>query len=182
MTVKECVEKAAIFLGIADDVCAYLEKGNAQGKEQAERLVKCFNIVENELALDYLPLFTEQKIKNENGKVEFTRLEKNVVRIAGVKDGNGERVKYRLFPRYLECPKGDLTIVYSYTPSEKSLGGESDFVTISVRLFGYGMATNYALMLGLFEEAAIWEKKYKEALEAAYRIRGAAVVRSRRWA
>ena len=181
MTVKECVEKAATLLGIADDVCAYLDKGSMQGKEQAERLVKCFNIVENELSLDYLPLFTEQKIRTESGEVEFIRLEKNVVRIVGVKDGKGERVKYRLFPKYLEAPKGDLTILYSYTPSEKGLEEESDFVTLSVWLFGYGMAMNYALMMGLYEEGALWEKKYKEALSAAYRVHGAAVVRSRGW-
>ena len=181
MKVKECVEKAAMLLGIADDVCAYLEDGYEPGEEGAQRLLKCFNLVENELALDYLPLFAEQKVVNENGKVDFLLLQKNAVRIVSVKNEAGESVKFRLFPKYLETPKGALTIVYSYIPPEKQMGDESDYVTLSVRLFAYGMAMNYALLMGLYEEAAVWEKKYKEALEAAYRIRGAAVVRSRRW-
>lgn len=181
MKVKECVEKAAMLLGIAEEVCAYLEQGDAQGQEQTERLVKCFNLVENELALDYLPLFAEQKVANGQGKVDLLLLQKSAVRIVGVKNEAGERVKFRLFPTYLEAPTGDLTILYSYTPSEKALDGESDYATLSTRLFGYGMAMNYALIMGLYEEASVWDKKYKEALEAAYRIRGAAAVRSRRW-
>ncbi|MBQ9113425.1 MAG: hypothetical protein IJY05_00705 [Clostridia bacterium] len=181
MKVKECVEKAAMLLGIADEVCAYLNEGDTQGQEQTERLVKCFNLVENELALDYLPLFAEQKVVNQNGKVDFLLLQKNVVRIAGVKNKAGESVKFRLFPKYFEAPMGELTIIYSYTPPEKTLDGESDYATLSARLFGYGMAMNYALIMGLYEEASVWDKKYKEALEAAYRIRGAAVIRSRRW-
>lgn len=181
MKVKDCVEKAAMLLGIADEVCAYLENGDTQGQEQTERLVKCFNLVENELALDYLPLFAEQKTANESGKVDFLRLQKNVVRIVGVKNDTGESVKFRLFPKYLEAPAGELTILYSYTPPEKALDGESDYATLSTRLFGYGMAMNYALIMGLYEEASVWDKKYKEALEAAYRIRGAAVIRAREW-
>ena len=74
-----------------------------------------------------------------------------------------------------------MTILYSYTPPEKALDGESDYATLSTRLFGYGMAMNYALIMGLYEEASVWDKKYKEALEAAYRIRGAAVIRAREW-
>lgn len=39
----------------------------------------------------------------------------------------------------------------------------------SPRLFAYGIAAEYCLACGLFEEAAVWDKKYKDALTAAYR-------------
>lgn len=180
MKVKESVIKAAMLLGIADEVCAYLDSGDEIGKEQTERLVQCFNIVENELALDYLPLFAEQKLVSE-GKISYELFEQKLGRILYARNGEGEPVKYKLFPSYMEVPSGELTIGYSYTPREKTAEEESDYATGSARTFGYGIAANYCLILGLYEEAAIWDKKYKEAIEAAYRVRGAAAIRSRRW-
>ena len=105
------------------------------------------------------------------------------VRIIRVTDEYGNSVPFKLFPQYLRTQPGRVNVSYTYTPREKNAEEESDFVlSVSPRLFAYGIASEYSLAAGLFEEAAVWDKKYKDALAAAYRSKPSRIIRSRRWA
>lgn len=182
MTVRECVELAAVQLGIAEEVKAYLNGTATGGAEKAELLLTCFNLVENELALDYLPLFAEDEIESETGIIEFSALRYDAVRVTGVRDKWGNAAAFKLFPTYLQTAPGYVKITYTYTPQKKEIDEESDFVTlISSRLMSYGMAAEYSLVMGLFEDATVWDKKYKEGIEAAYKLRPCKRIKSRRW-
>ncbi len=183
MTVKECVITAATELGIADEVQEYFDGGSVDGQKNAQLLLTCFNLVENELALDYLPLYAEDEMSSETGKIDFSALSMPAVRILRVSDEWGNSVPFQIFPAYLKTQPGKVRVAYTYTPEEKSLDGESDFkLQASVRLMAYGIAAEYTLATGLFEEYAVWDKKYKEAIDAAYKALPCKRMRSRRWA
>ena len=183
MTVKECVITAATELGIADEVQEYLDGSSAGGQKNAQLLLTCFNLVENELALDYLPLYAEDEMSSETGKIDFSALSMAAVRILRVSDEWGNSVPFQIFPAYLKTQPGKVRVAYTYTPEEKSMDGESDFkLQASVRLMAYGIAAEYTLATGLFEEYAVWDKKYKEAIDAAYKALPCKRMRSRRWA
>ena len=168
MTVKETVILAAEKLGLGARVRGFLENNASEGKEETETLVRCFNVVENEVALDYLPLRCEDEAESETG----------VIRYEG-----GNAAPFKLFPSYLKTQPGRVRIEYTYTPEKKTAEDKSDYeILASPRLFAYGIAAEYCLACGLFEEAAVWDKKYKDALTAAYRSRPSRVIRSRRWA
>lgn len=182
MTVLECVKAAAVELGLTAEVEAYLQDRNAESKTAVENLVRCFNLVENELATDYLPLFAEDTLETATGAVYYADLERAPVRIVKVFDGTGEEVAFQLFPDFLKAEAGKLRIRYSYMPKEKTIDSSSDFLlSVSVRLFAYGIAAEYALASGRYEEAAIWGKKYKNAIYAAYRKKPIRKIQSRRW-
>ena len=183
ISVKNAVCAAAQTLGIADGVEAYLENQTDEvGKKDVELLVECFNRVENELALDYLPLTTEDVIVTATGEVPYLALAYPAARILCVEDENGNSLKYKLFPDRLETQVGKVKVIYTYTPSEKNVNGVSDYQTaVSERLFVYGIAAEYSLAVGELEAASVWDKKYKEAIEAAYRLRPVKRLRSRRW-
>ncbi len=183
MTVIECIKATATELGIGERVRAYLEGISTEGGAEVNELLRCFNLVENELALDYLPLFAEEDIVTETGAVYFSALENKPVRVTEVRDVNGDSLAFRLFPEYMKTEAGRITVRYAYAPEEKELTGESDFkLFASVRLFAYGMASEYLTAHGLFEEGAVWDKKYKEAIATAYRSKPARRIASRRWA
>lgn len=183
MTVIECIKTAATELGIGERVRGYLDGTTTEGAEEAHELLRCFNLVENELALDYLPLFAEEDILTDTGAVYFSDLENKPVRVVEVRDSFGNAVSYRLFPEYLKTQAGKITVRYAYAPAEKFFPDHSDFTLFaSVRLFAYGMASEYLTANGLFEEGAVWDKKYKEAIAAAYRSKPAKRIASRRWA
>lgn len=180
--VNDTIIAAALELGIADKVQLFLEQGDESGEEAAQQLLHCFNIIENELALDYLPLKAETEVESPTGVIAYSDLPKNVVRVLKVQDQWGNDVPFKIYPEYLQAQSGTFKVAYAYTPEEKTLGGESDFTLFaSVRLFAYGMASEYALMNGLYEEAAVWEKKYKDAIKRTYRLNVGKTLRSRRW-
>ena len=181
MTVKEILRETAQLLGLRA-VVAYFD-GDEEEQEEVHELLRCFNVVENELALDYLPLYAETEVETTTGVVQYESLPFSIVRVLRVRDSADESVKYTLFPTYLKASAGKLTIAYTYAPQTKTLEDESDYqLQASKRLFAYGIAAEYALAQGAFEDAGIWDKKYKDALTAAYRARPCKILRSRRWA
>ena len=168
MKVKEVMLTAATELGIVDDVRAYIDEGNEKGKKQAELLLECFNLVENELALDYLPLVKKESYIPQAGKVFYTQFSSPVARILSVENGFGEEIEFRVFATYLEVDATVVNVRYAYAPTEKTMSGESDYqFAASERLLAFGMAAEYLAALGLLEEASVWDKKYKEGIQAA---------------
>lgn len=182
MKVKEVVLLAAAQLGIEEEVSAYFAGTDSCGKKNAELLLTCFNLVENELALDYLPLVYEETYTTETGLIYYERLEKSVVRVLEVTDIWENPLEFKIFPKYLKTQATMLKIKYSYAPEEKTIDGDSDFDgLVSKRLMAAGVATEYALAMGLFEEASVWDKKYKEAIEATRALAPYKRISSRRW-
>jgi hypothetical protein len=181
MTVLECVLAAASEIGIGEEVLRYTQ-GEAGGEKMVSNLVRCFNLVENQLALDYLPLFAEDEFYSETGVIDFSSLTKSPIRIVKVRDAVGQDLKFTLFPAYLKPEVGKVIVRYSYAPKEKTLQDSSDFLLYaSVRLFAYGMAAEYFTASGLYEEAAVWNVKYKDAIKAAYQQSPNRKIKTRRW-
>ena len=183
MTVREVVMLAAEELRIASEVAEYFDGASAVGKEKAELLLTCFNVVENELALDYVPVHAEEKISSVTGEIQFSQLKNSPVRILQVSNTKGETLEFSLFPKYLKTQKGVVYVSYTYTPATKTINDESDFsMNISSRLMAYGIAAEYAMAMGEFAESSLWDKKYKDAIEAAYQMKSGGKIAARRWA
>ena len=127
ISVKAVVRATAQTLGVAEGVEDYLAgKDTEAGKRDTELLLQCFNRVENELALDYLPLLAEDEMLASTGVVRYAELTYPAVRVFCVEDGDGESLKYTLFPDRLETSAGKVKVVYAYNPTEKTIDGESD--------------------------------------------------------
>lgn len=182
MTVKEVLYLAATELGIYDEVRNFIENGLAVGKKETQKLLSYYQLVENELALDYFPLRTEETMYASNGKIVYSRLSKGVSRILYVKNADGERIRFQIFADHLLTDEGTVTIGYAYAPSSKTYKDSSDFSSqVSARLLSYGIAAEYTLAAGRYEEWAIWDQKYKNAIIAAYRAPKTERLESRRW-
>lgn len=61
MKVKEVLALAAANLG-RDDLVAAIEQMEGDPSAEVQSLLRCYNLAENELALDYLPLTQEEEI------------------------------------------------------------------------------------------------------------------------
>ena len=182
MTVKECILAAAAKVGVLDEVQKYFNGIDSTGENTASVLRQCFNLVQNELALDYLPIIREDETYTQTGVIPFSLLSKEPVKILDVTDGKGESVEYTMFPEYVKSQPGKLKIVYTYVPDDKDFEQVAEASQqASTRLFAYGMAAEYCLANGLFEEANIWDKKYRDSIRAAYRLKSCKVIQSRRW-
>lgn len=181
--VREVLTLAAKELG-REDLCQSIDSTNAATNSEVVALVHCFNMVENEIALDYFPLKTKQTFSGASGVVSYQNFTRSPVYIYSVCSEAGTELSYELRADgvALSAPTPSAVITYSYSPQTKSLTANSDFQSkISPRLMAYGVACEYCLTLGKFQEAALWESKYKDALRAANLLRRKLRVRSRRW-
>jgi hypothetical protein len=185
MEVKTVLLRVRELLNLPQEVQDGITSGGGSVwvQDEVNTLMQCFNAVENELAVDYLPLYHEDTVQTETGAVFYTEFSRKPVRILGVKDEKGNALKYTIFPEYLKAQAGKIVVRYTYAPEAKNVYSESDYrLQASERLLAFGVATEYCLMRGRFEEASIWEKKYKQALKTAYKAYPSVVLRTRRWA
>ena len=180
MTVKEAVILAAEELGVGDKVKNYYENGGEEGKRETETLVRCFNIVENEIALDYLPLRRAEKFVSD-GCVAYTAFAEPPVEILSVRGETGRSLPFTAGEDGVLVRAGCVTVEYSVRPRPKAAG---DFPELSqkgdARLLALGTACEYALMSGNYEAASLLDKRYRDAIACACRERGGRF-RLRRW-
>ena len=183
ISVKEVMKTAAELIG-ADGLAKSVEEGGSSS-EELSLLLKCFNLVENEVALDYFPLKKQERFTPSAGKISYTKFAEAPVRILKLTGSSGNSLAFELFFDRIDC-KGysrEVEITYAFAPRVKALTDNSDFAgKISVRLLAFGVAAEYLLATNRYAEAAAFEKKYREALLAAANERRKLSIRARRWA
>lgn len=183
MTVKEVVRLAAEMLG-RQDLSETIDALEDEPEGEVKLLVRCFQLVENEVALDYFPLKKEEPFAPAEHKVNYTRFSSAPVDVLKVTDGNGKAAEFQIRPTHVYLP-GEYDVVsvtYSYAPAQKTIEDTSDFSgKISARLLAYGVASEFSLACARYQEAAMWEKRFRDALKYANLCRRKLSMRSRRW-
>ena len=184
MKVKEVVLAAAKLLEMESDVIACIEEGDVRGEEKAEKLLTCFNIVENDLALNYVPLLQERLFTVNGGAVEYKDFEQAPLRVISVSDAEGRSMPFQIFPTEIRVGENErkAVISYAYLPKEKGILEDSDYqMGVSAALAAFGVAAEYCAMRGLYAEAAFWDKKYKESIAKSHALKRGSKMQSRKW-
>ncbi len=183
MTVKKIMALAAELVG-RRDLSDYLNNVSAENlaeqKRDAETLLQCYNLTENEIALDYLPLRRTQEFSSE-GEIAYATFEKPPVEIFSVRDESGKKQTFSVEADVIRVPVGTLTVEYSYRPAVKTAEDEAEFnAKGDGRLLALGTASEFALFSGMMQEAGLLDKRYRDALACASRERGGRL-KLRRW-
>lgn len=145
-----------------------------------DSLVKCFNLIYNEIASEYLPIIKVEKVKPVGSRVEYSTLSGDVCQILSISDCSGERLKFKAFQDYVMVDANEIEIIYQVYPSELTLSSEFD-TTLTERIFAYGIAREYYFMQTLFDEADIWEERFKNSLQVLSRKKSEVKMPRRRW-
>jgi hypothetical protein len=183
-SVKSVVRLAARMIGVEEMTEGHF---NGSGLEEGERivqgLVNCFNLVENELAVDYLPLVCEETLStDEAGVIEYALLSKKIAYLIDVRDEWGNRAKEKRMPTHIKLEPGRYVVRYAALPTEKTAEDACEYgAGVSERLLAYGVAAEYCLHKGLYAEHAAWDKKYRDALAAACRSTKGGRLKERTW-
>ena len=187
MTVKEIIKLVCEFVG-ERELFAKLNSTetvsfSAREQEKLDLMVKCFNLVNQEIASDYLPFLTKEEIDAENSILNFSELDKTVINVYELKNRFGMSLKYKLFSNHLQINGHAKTIVYSFLPDEKTIDDEVEMLNgLSKRLYAYGIASEFLLIDGMSEDAEIWEDRFKQGLFVLSRKRGEHILPKRKWA
>lgn len=142
MRVKDVIDKCIALLDVVADKFD---------------LLSCFNLIEHELALDYFPLYATHKCNTQT--VLYTELEHKPVRIVKCNCG------FKIFPEHIEAKELITEITYAYAPDEKELYDECSYGDSLFDCLVLGTIHEYLLMQGFYEEAILWDLKYKKEID-----------------
>lgn len=186
MKVKEIIAFACSFIGEQEIVkkLTSTEAVSLTDKEQekVDTLVRCFNLVNQEIASDYLPFLYTEEIDIDNSILNYADLDKTIINVYAVKGTFNRNVKYKAYTNYIQIFGKAKSITYSYLPDKSELDDDVEFFNgLSARNYAYGIASEYLLCDGLSEDAEIWEERFKESLFVLSRKRSELKLPARRW-
>lgn len=157
MKVSEVIELSALLLDIelTEDI--------------RNNLVRCYNLVEQELATDYFPILEVDKFFHVEDKIYYKDFSRKPYMLKGIQDFHGDSVSFRLAPEYINLIKnyngGTFFVKYYYLPEDKELYSNSTYGAEYISILKYGIAAEYCLMQSNFEQAKIYSDKYKERIK-----------------
>jgi hypothetical protein len=157
MRVSEVIELSALLLDIelTDDT--------------RNNLVRCYNLVEQELATDYFPILEVDKFFRVEDKIYYKDFSRKPYMLKGIQDFHGDSVSFRLNPEYINLIKnydgGTFFVKYYYIPDTKELYSTCTYGAEYINILKYGVAAEYCLANGDFEQAKIYNDKYKERIK-----------------
>ncbi len=182
MFVKDIILKACDFIE-NDELAQAIEQDSALDEEKQnalDKLLKCFNLVRNEIVCEYMPIVNMERVICHDGKINFNQFKKKVVDIISVKDNFGNNVKFKIFDDFMLVEGGDVLVCYNSSTDELDLDGEF-FSTISDRVYAYGVVREYYFIQTLYEDAKVWDERFKSSLQIFERKKGDTVLPRRRW-
>lgn len=185
MKLKEIIKVSADLLGLQEISC-YLsgEKNDLDAvfNEKLVKLVELSNLVISELSCSYLPMIEVETVDSKNGKINFSDLRKNVLRVVSVKDQSGNAVDFTCDYVSVNVPLGFMVITYECQSDYVGLDEETGYhsAQISKGVLAYGTCAEFCLTERRFDEAVMWNKRYVEAIKEKTSVKNSRV-KSRRW-
>lgn len=182
VNVSEVISAAAQLVG-REDLASAIR--GTQANDEIDLLVKCFNLVESDIALCCLPLKLRESFSPAEGKVAFSAFAKPPIDILSVTLPSGMGIPFELFPDEIQVSEDarSILVTYAYAPFEKEKNGECELPErFTLHTLALGVAAEFLLAHGLYAEAERFEERYREALPPAKEQRGKKLcLRARRW-
>ena len=169
-------DELALKLDEEDDVLT------SQESKVLNTLLKCLNLIQNEVACEYIPLMAEETVTTKDFKVDFSAFEKRPISIVWAKDRLGRNIRFKAFADYLMIFGGHAKVKYCYMPDEiTSLEGEIAQPLLPMRIYAYGVAREFFLLQNLGDDADIWEVRFKDSLCVFAKKKHEVKMPCRRW-
>jgi len=190
MTVQKIVGLCKDLLQYDFDQELFLEGVNIDYVKQSQKsnknfglLVKCVALCEMELACDYFPLKAKQEFLTNSVKLsEFNRPLHEVVKVY---NPFGEEVKFvSNVDGIVADTTGGIVVHYHYRPTTKEYFDELERGNpkMDERLFAYGAIAEFMFLSGMYDDATIWDKRYKDLIQVTLYSNKSLKIPERRWA
>lgn len=172
MTIKSILHLAALFLGenrllnsgvFNDNVSVEKISAVVASDRDLQLLIKCANSVIKEISC-FEPLSFSEKVYTESGKIPLSSLSKCLREVSDI-TCNDLPADFSLCCDHIMTVPGNITVTYHYVPEDKSFDESAELSPrITDRLVACGVAAEYSLIKGRYDDAAMWDKRYKDAL------------------
>ena len=176
MTVLEIVKSVASTLELDDVLNSTQLGGPGQQSVGAtaiiDALVRATNMVVQDIAYTYINLMNTEKLKITNGQIPYSLFALPVIEIVKVSSASGNTLKFRAYPDSIELTQkdGDAVVSYSYAPEViNNLNQEipSFNTKLNSECLSFGVCAEYLFMQGIYDDARMWESRFKNNLFSA---------------
>lgn len=186
MKIKDVIKTAATLLG-RTDVTAYLDSKEIEDGSETLQTVNVMtnltNLVITELSSTFIPLKKTQTMSAYDGRIYYKDFNETLTRVTGVYSATGKSVDYGYHPEYITLPFNSVyTVEYEYVPSNLGLEDDACYAEKDVpsHVLAYGLAAEFCITEGSFEQAVMWHKRYVDGVEKACPPKSL-TTRERRW-
>jgi hypothetical protein len=188
VTAKEIIKNVCIYLGKEDILESSFFDPKSENvppdvQKEVDKIVKCINDITEELAMQYIPILKTNVVDLEQGAIDVYAIDKNICEIVSVKTLNGRTLRYVVSGNKMVCLASKVEVTYKVYPEK--INAESDAESfggkISARVLAYGVASEYCFLDMLYDDATLWENRYKNALLHAQRKKGELKLKKRGW-
>lgn len=179
MKVEDVLAEVLLRLGEMDK---YDITNLPDNDEKITLLVKCVNMIVSEIASDYVHMEYSEDIVTDDGIIPYDQLKKRLINIKRVTK-NGTKIGAKLHPEHILCDaRGSLNVCYYYMPSEVKIGDKIELSPrITTMLIANGVLGEYCLLVGRYEDAALYDKRYREMVKEASRVTKEIVLKHGWW-
>lgn len=182
MLVKDIIIKSCNFI-CQDELATKLKENQTLSSEEEKlvfALIEHFNLTREEIASEYQPILKTEEFEVKNFKLLFSSFSSSPLQIFSVKDRLGRNVNYKIFEDYVFVCGKNVEVIYSTLATPLNL--EDEFSSnLPERVYAYGVAREYYFQNAHYEDANMWEGRFKGSLEILLRRQSQVIMPKRRW-
>ena len=188
MTVEEVLKTVSLYLDKYEVFEDYFTNNELNASEDVkiefEKILCAINNICVKIADNLNVLKFREKLKVENFKINFNKLSKKYKTIKKIitVEGN-KRLSFKKFDDYIYINfDGEVYVEYIYFPDKlKSISDEIVFKNINIRTFALGVISEYCFMIGLFDDAQIWEERFLTEIKSKGDFYNGFVMPRKKW-
>ena len=186
MNVKEIIINVSKILEL-DDVVEYLSDESIVPYESiledVEKLTLAVNMLNAVVASQYIELKDCKVIEVNSDIVSYSSItDKQIIEVKEVLSADGVPVSYKKMANGIKCSCNKVEITYSYFPSIVAIDDEINYyIGVDILTFSLGVVGQYLFLKGDFEEAYIWDEKFKQTISSVIKTKRKIVMPSKRF-
>lgn len=159
---------------ILTHVCTLLGMDDVMSEENSDEktlslLLSALNFVIYEI-YEQIPTYHTENVVACDGIIPYDSFSKNLSKVKCVKNGGIEK-KYKMGERGLivSCD-GECEVEYSYFPDDVDINDVISLPpSVNIRTISYGVAGEYSLYVGRFEDVEAYDNRFDSAMRSAKR-------------
>lgn len=190
MKIKNILKIASIFINLEKEFKDIIEDADVIVNEEIQAefdvLLKALNLAYLGIC-DYVPITRCKEIEvGPEGEILFSSIDENIKEILKIKDA-----KFNRNVKYLECEgclvlkskPQKISILYSAYPETLTSQSELNFFNgkVSEKCFALAVAAEYFYIKAFYDEAEMYDKRFKDILRIETRRKTPVFIPKRRW-
>ena len=190
MKVVDIIALASTMVGNDDLATAIKEAVDSDSvlsddaQAEYDKFLTCYNITVQELSEEHVPLLATEQLSSPDGRFYYKDFKYQPLRIKSVYKSINS-INYKTYAEYLYAQADSIEVTYEYAP-KKATGFSEEIcpfknTIVSERLIALGVASEYCLIVGMYEAAIMLRDRYAKSLEQSLVKRRVSRIKQRMW-